>query len=510
MELKNIDCVSFDVYDTLLFRTVYCPHDIPKMMMEFNMLNFQWDIVRNSIGGSTIDEIYDKIQYHYKIPQDICNELKKLEISLEKKCCVRNEAMYALYKKCKDLGVKVVATSDMHLSNETISEILTNLGYEFDHVFVSSDGNGSKVDGKIFLHISKVLQIPSSKILHIGDNFKADCVHSRLCLMPSIHYEAPHLSRNKFQEELFYTHGYTTAYSVFMALNVCKSFPNMWYKLGYRYLGCMAVSFINYLVERLQNKDIDMVYFMVRDGYLYKLVWDILAKHMDLPKAEMLFFSRKMFNTNDIEPAKKYLSPRMKGRVVIVDVGWHATTQKFIQEHFPDVVVEGHYIGVHFSAPDNAYGYLYNKTHLAAIEWWETFSVFVYPTGSISEATIVGDEVEFKFDPPKHSQEDQQQVIQGIQDFAEHFYRASCGRLLQFQPREIDFLMSRLIYKPTPEEATLLSQIYYEHLVQFYNKNLGFHTNTQVSMPLSERFEAYRVNLKEYDEINKNLPPLCQ
>ena len=107
--MQNIDIskykyVSFDVFDTLIFRTVAHPNDIfdivqlvytklyDKKICSFpkERVKAEQNVRRLHIGKDiTLDEIYDNLDYE----ESIKNKLKELEIKVELENCIPNETM---------------------------------------------------------------------------------------------------------------------------------------------------------------------------------------------------------------------------------------------------------------------------------------------------------------------------------------------------------------------------------------------------------------------------------
>ena len=134
-ELKKYKYVSFDIFDTLILRNVSKPVDIFEIVeVEYNKIheeklsNFKNLRIEAELTARkntskeeiTINEIYDNLKFDNK------DEIKELEIQIEKSFIVKNPEMFEIYNKCLENGLKVIITSDMYLPQEIIEDVLKN------------------------------------------------------------------------------------------------------------------------------------------------------------------------------------------------------------------------------------------------------------------------------------------------------------------------------------------------------------------------------------------------
>lgn len=198
---SNIECVSFDVFDTLIQRPFYYPTDLFELMSDYfleltgNKTNFSYKKMRINCEESarkrknskskqvlevTIDEIYKEMQEIYYIDEDITKKLKEKEIELELKYCKKREVGYELFMLAKAYNKRIIITSDMYLSKDTIEKILELNGYNgITRMYVSSELMKSKAIGTIYQHIIESEKVDPSKIIHIGDNYHSDFMNPK-------------------------------------------------------------------------------------------------------------------------------------------------------------------------------------------------------------------------------------------------------------------------------------------------------------------------------------------
>lgn len=198
IELTEIyDVISFDVFDTLLFRDVRKPTDIFLFMeKELGITSFATKRKKaeqharkkknNETGSNEVllQEIYQMLELDYGISKE---KLMEKECELEQKHCYANPIMLNLVKKLSKKGKRMIAVSDMYLSKEFIYELLAKNNYPtFDGIFISGELNAGKSEGRMFDYVES--RLGRKKILHIGDNFYSDIFMSESDLVDCIHY----------------------------------------------------------------------------------------------------------------------------------------------------------------------------------------------------------------------------------------------------------------------------------------------------------------------------------
>ena len=108
-------------------------------------------------------------------------------MKLEVLHCHRKKDMIAFYEKCLEMKKHIVIISDMYMPAELIEKILNQcniIGYE--KVYVSNEYSVNKISSELFKIVMKEKQIDPSKIIHIGDSFKADFCGARKAGIKSI------------------------------------------------------------------------------------------------------------------------------------------------------------------------------------------------------------------------------------------------------------------------------------------------------------------------------------
>ena len=188
--LKQVDqykYVSFDIFDTLIYRNVRKPSDIfalvskkyselnSEVIEDFseNRQKVEHELRCSAQNEITYYEIYERISEIYGI--DVAEKLKKIEIEIEIKYCTANRNLLALYHFCIQKQKQIILITDMYLPEETIKLILQKCGIEnYKELFVSSEIGKRKADGAMFDFVIHKLNITKTELIHLGDNKKTE------------------------------------------------------------------------------------------------------------------------------------------------------------------------------------------------------------------------------------------------------------------------------------------------------------------------------------------------
>lgn len=285
--ISTFDYVSFDVFDTLLFRTTSHYKDVFDLVeLTYNkkysdaLRNFKKVRVlaeakarANQNGREvTLDMIYSYLPYD----NQKLKLLKKIELDSEIRNCVPNQCMIDLLNDCKSKGKKIVITSDMYLPRIYFLTVFKKFGISFDYLFISGEEGVTKRTGKLFQVVLDKLKISPSKIVHIGDDLNNDIeqpekygikAYERLLpkplVLPYSHEEKENqiavLFANFLQIELN-NHGV-----------VDSSFI-----IGYTVIGPLLWEFCQWLHKQKNERGLDRLLFVAREGFLIKKCYELI------------------------------------------------------------------------------------------------------------------------------------------------------------------------------------------------------------------------------------------
>lgn len=209
--LDSCKVVSFDIFDTVLFRACGEPADIfeqtalkaiehkalhqPLNAKEFRSLRIAAErsarnkaVTARGHAEITLADIYEELPGSLLDRQTVL----QLELDAEKEACYLNPNALSLLRYCKRSGRKIALVSDMYLSSLQIMDLLVSAGFDpqwADLLLVSSEHGCSKWDGGLYdVLLQAFPDIGPNQMLHIGDNLEADVKGAAGRGIPSVHY----------------------------------------------------------------------------------------------------------------------------------------------------------------------------------------------------------------------------------------------------------------------------------------------------------------------------------
>ena len=303
----DIRAISFDIFDTLLFRMVSEPAQVFEKMYSPDKKNFpdytneeDWKNARiyaeqtarkkafNETGSYevTLDDIYNYVPTVYKH----IDALKKLEVECEIKYCYLNMEMYETLKYIKEqLELPIVLISDMYLGKENIYKILKENGLDMElikEVFISCDYGVSKRYEGLYHVVLEALGIKPHALLHIGDNNYSDIgVAGKLGintyfypLISEANYTHPYL----FMEKLAYGDICKEIHSLrLVAANNNKettSEEKTFYDIGAMIVGPLFTYATEWVMDVAEEKGIKIIRPLMREG---KLLTELLRNSQE-------------------------------------------------------------------------------------------------------------------------------------------------------------------------------------------------------------------------------------
>lgn len=279
--------MSFDIFDTLLYRTVPHAYDQLKLIPEImkketgkklngfvkNRLRAE-SIVRreNPESDVTLAMIYEKMPYSI----EVCKKLQIVECNVELKGCRPNSVMVNIANWCKAQGKHVIITTDMYLPRTTLQAMLDKIGVSYERLFISSEEGATKNHGGLFDIMLKKLAISSTQILHVGDNPVNDIQKAREHGIESVERlenSMPSLKYGKaITQKISEQHIKCLIDRGFQALGKTSSET----RIGYSIVGPLLYEFCEWLHEQKSKKNLDSLLFVAREGYLIKKCYDLM------------------------------------------------------------------------------------------------------------------------------------------------------------------------------------------------------------------------------------------
>ncbi len=334
---NKIDVVTFDVFDTLISRNLYTPNSLFDLMELESKNIFSSDNVDLDLFGGfrnlreraanrvirknkknkkyeiTLVEIYNELRKLTGISKDSELLLRKLEIRKELQVTTKRKYGKLIFELAKKLDKRVILISDMYLSKGDIDLLLRKNGYDLDdvNIYVSSEFGITKKHGGLFDIVKNDIGQDLS-VVHIGDNYISDYVRPRKHGLWAVHipcanlnfesssYAKINLNNKLLNQNLGSNIHYGLVSRKFYDSKVISDsyFESNPYMLGYVSGGSIMLGFASWIKEKVKEGEYDKVYFLARDGYLIKSVYDKLRENdSSLPESEYLLASRRCYST---------------------------------------------------------------------------------------------------------------------------------------------------------------------------------------------------------------------
>ena len=297
--LAKYDIISFDIFDTLVFRPFAKPADLFIILGEqLGVQNFKDIRVKaeqsarekhNALYGNTeikIDDIYEIVEKFTGVKKEYGIQ-KEFELELE---FIRpNPYCKRVFDLLKEQGKKIIASSDMYLPKEYIEQLLEKCGYEgFEEIYVSCEYTFSKRNGGMYNMLKN--KYAGCSIVHMGDNYNVDVVAAKENGLESIFSKNVNMAGMQYRaENMSPLIGSAYAGMVNMHLHNGLFSYTPYYEYGYIYGGLYILGYCSWIYRHALKNNIDRILFLSRDGYIYKKVFDYLYPNM---KTEYVYWSR--------------------------------------------------------------------------------------------------------------------------------------------------------------------------------------------------------------------------
>lgn len=345
------EAVAFDVFDTLIVRPFFDPHDLFGFLEAGSGLEgFERARVaaerkaRETDPETDLDGIYGCIDPRYSV-------LKEREVESEVSLSRADPEALKVLEYALEQGKKVVVVSDMYLSSDVIGRILSKNGISgHSWIYVSSETKASKRSGSMYDVILSDLGLGPSRLLMIGDNIRSDhssalskgLVAERWISMKE-RYAACHRHEMRFLRK---HPGYGASLIAGMDMFGWADHPEetYWHMVSRRFGGPMNVMFARFIMEH--TKDTDLLVFFSRDGYMPMKVYELLGgckPSVYLHTSRMIakvFGSRNLSDRDTAVSLMEYL--RESGRCGEVPDSGYGDFVKENRNDLERVMAEGH------------------------------------------------------------------------------------------------------------------------------------------------------------------------
>lgn len=329
---KQMDIVSFDLFDTLLIRRIHDPDLIKLPVARFIAAKavesgcaWSWQKVqklRDSIEKRHRAETGEKFADHEacyprfmkEVLAEIFGEEKgesllqsvtDYELFMENSMLVPRREMVEWLIELAGYGKKIYILSDIYLPAEHLRILIRHAGFldYVEEVISSADTFLAKASGEAFAFIEEKYSLDRKKWLHIGDNPISDGLRpSEFGLSSLVLHDASEKHRKAIIKRYFnYSDGRPfwrgRALQQLMQPHEGENVRREdLYIEGYSFLAPLIGGFVQYIAEQCRARGISKVFFLSREGWTFKRFWEqsmpALFPDGNLPEIEYLYVSR--------------------------------------------------------------------------------------------------------------------------------------------------------------------------------------------------------------------------
>ena len=296
---RGIRAVSFDFFDTIIWRVVGKPTDVfkeigrrlkeakllrPEISIdEFEVLRRHAEIKtreKQNAKDATWEDI--SIKDVYATMQAIVSDpAAAVEIEHKTECdlCILNPVMASFIRHVIARGLKVIIVSDIYFTAEHLKGILRANQFDpdvFRLVITSADAGVCKGTGNLFKRALKAIQLEPSQIIHIGDNPHPDVMGARKAGVLGIQYTQMSLqTRTILEREKFLLGGQELNFNAnSLRTMAVRRFDGendeaFFSRMGALLMGPVLTRFATWACEQFVASGVRKVGALMREGELF-------------------------------------------------------------------------------------------------------------------------------------------------------------------------------------------------------------------------------------------------
>ncbi|WP_419767653.1 hypothetical protein [Arcobacter sp.] len=304
LESPQIMLVSFDIFETLVFRKVSKPHDIflkvgknkfVKKIFKSKYLFKEYRVKAERLARElrktcqddiTLKDIYKQLPITEKQQNIIMN----IELSVENKNLYINRQIEEWIYLAHKYNKKIILISDIYLSNEHIDKlVLSKLKNKniISDIFISSEYKVAKFSGKLFHLINEKLEYTFNEQLHIGDNNNSDIIVPQKMGINTIYYNLNNYALEMQSFEYKYLNNKFPKYNNLRVLS-CILNPyfdeksTFFYTLGSMIYGPILWYFSNWILDIYKKYNLEQINFVMREGQIFGKCLTLLNPNIDI------------------------------------------------------------------------------------------------------------------------------------------------------------------------------------------------------------------------------------
>ena len=306
---EKIEIISFDIFDTLVFRKDSTPIEIYKKVSKNsfiknifftseNFVNQRVVAEREARIDSTFSEEISLEEIYSKLPlsKEEQKSAIKIELEEEKSNIYINEQIKKWLNSAVKAKKKVIFISDIYFTKKELQQLVfkkLNIKIEDKNIFVSSSFNLTKATGNLYNKVLEEFKVNGSNILHIGDNYYSDVQMASKMGFNTIHY-----GNDEYLNKLFYLESNLNKSVKYLKIKEQASILNPYKEEKEKFFFCLGSylfapllwEFSFWLKKLARQKKLSQLNFIMREGALFKKCYELIDSTID---SNLIYASRK-------------------------------------------------------------------------------------------------------------------------------------------------------------------------------------------------------------------------
>lgn len=299
---------SFDVFDTLLVRTVGAPEDVWTILSKElrldprGFVNWRRQAEADTIAAKpeaqdhqfTFFEMVPRLAELGSVGADVARGWLEAEMRLEERLMRPVPGAKERLQSARAAGQRVVYVSDMYLPSTLLAAWLEKheLRRGEEPVYVSCEHGANKVSGRLLQIVARDFNVPPDRIVHLGNSRVADIrgAESAGCQTELFDLGNPTSKERRLSAATLDASGFSGVLSGAAKLTRLQLLapptpPEPQLALIESIADVAApllVGFVRWLLHRAQQEGIERLSFLSRDGQLLHEIAKVLARRLGL------------------------------------------------------------------------------------------------------------------------------------------------------------------------------------------------------------------------------------
>ena len=298
---NQYEVYSFDLFDTLLRRRIDPPELIKRLSAEHmcallarcgihtspgNILTqrskveailLQQAVAKGKDADFCLDDVVAETLKLAELHDSVdANDIVRYEVGLEKKATEPMPGAIASLSYLKSCGKHVICVSDSYLSSNQVAMILEHHGLSeyIDRLYISCSIGKRKSTGILFQH---VISQEGIKLVHTGDDYISDYIMPRKLGIRSLWLRSTREAQRKKRLRKLFSSRNKLNY-VNAVIRTADTNDSALNDIGYEVLGPALTIFVQNVAEQARRDGIETLFFVARDGYVMKKIYDLLHR----------------------------------------------------------------------------------------------------------------------------------------------------------------------------------------------------------------------------------------